>query len=331
MFPLYPYGAGNSRLRGSIESKGDFLLNDMWQFGWNGTWMSDKFFLNDYKLQGIDFSDYYFQDVVSSIYLRGQAAHSYFDLSAYRFRRHDAERRQSHPAHCRAGPRFQSRHRPSRRPHLWARRTAHSRYQRRQHRSHQCSVSIDRPADVRQRLPPLQCLRDAGRKRLRADLYPGQVPVARHSGRLRARLRPGLLAAQLYRFDRRSLEAVPFRASRRRIEPTQRDRIDHLRQLHRLEHGRQFEPGRLLLRFSTGLLRSRHGGRSASNTNFHLLTARRGARRQSRRSGSSSSGPTRSCPGSSPTRTRKVSSSTRRTCSHGTSFRATTGSKAARA
>ena len=85
LFPLYPYGAGNSRLRGSIESKGDFLLNDMWRFGWNGTWMSDKFFLNDYKLQGIDFSDYYFQDVVSSIYLRGQAAHSYFDLSAYRF------------------------------------------------------------------------------------------------------------------------------------------------------------------------------------------------------------------------------------------------------
>ncbi len=85
LFPAYPYGAGNSRLRGSIESKGSFLLNDMWQFGWNGTWMTDKFFLNDYKLQGIDFSNYYFQDVVSSVYLRGQAAHSYFDLSAYHF------------------------------------------------------------------------------------------------------------------------------------------------------------------------------------------------------------------------------------------------------
>ena len=85
LFPAYPYGAGNNRLRGAIESKGNFLLNDMWRFGWNGTWMSDKFFLNDYKLQGIDFSNYYFQDVVSSIYLRGQAAHSYFDLSAYRF------------------------------------------------------------------------------------------------------------------------------------------------------------------------------------------------------------------------------------------------------
>ena len=84
-FPLYPYGAGNIRVRGSIETKGNFFLNDAWQFGWNGTWMTDKFFLNDYRLQGIDFSNYYFQDVVSSIYLRGQAEHAFFDLSAYRF------------------------------------------------------------------------------------------------------------------------------------------------------------------------------------------------------------------------------------------------------
>ena len=57
----------------------------MWQLGWNGTWMSDKFFLNDYRLQGINFDNFYFQDVISTIYLRGQAAQSYFDLSAYHF------------------------------------------------------------------------------------------------------------------------------------------------------------------------------------------------------------------------------------------------------
>ena len=84
-FPEYPYGAGDQRLRGSIETKGNFLLNDMWQFGWDGTWLSDKFFLNDYRLQGINFDNYYFQDVVSSVYLRGQAEQSYFDLSAYHF------------------------------------------------------------------------------------------------------------------------------------------------------------------------------------------------------------------------------------------------------
>jgi len=85
VFPSYPYGAGDQRMRGSIETKGNFFLNPNWQFGWNATWLSDKFFANDYKLQGIDFSNYYFQDIVSSIYLRGEADHSYFDLSAYHF------------------------------------------------------------------------------------------------------------------------------------------------------------------------------------------------------------------------------------------------------
>jgi LPS-assembly protein len=85
VFPAYPYGAGDSRLRGSVETKGNFFLNEYWQFGWNATWLSDKFYANDYKLQGIDFSNYYFQDVVSSVYLRGQADHSFFDLSAYHF------------------------------------------------------------------------------------------------------------------------------------------------------------------------------------------------------------------------------------------------------
>ena len=84
-FPAFPYGAGDMRLRGALESTGNFYLNDMWQLGWNGTWMSDKFFLNDYRLQGINFDNFYFQDVISSIYLRGQGPRSYFDLSAYHF------------------------------------------------------------------------------------------------------------------------------------------------------------------------------------------------------------------------------------------------------
>jgi LPS-assembly protein len=85
LFPDYPYGAGDQRMRGSIETKGNFFLNQEWQFGWNATLLSDKFFANDYQLQGIDFSNYYFQDALSSIYLRGQADHSFFDLSAYHF------------------------------------------------------------------------------------------------------------------------------------------------------------------------------------------------------------------------------------------------------
>jgi LPS-assembly protein len=85
VFPAFPYGAGDMRLRGAIESNGNFFLNDMWQFGWNGAWLSDKFFLNDYRLQGINFDTFFFQDVLSTVYLRGQAAQSFFDLSAYHF------------------------------------------------------------------------------------------------------------------------------------------------------------------------------------------------------------------------------------------------------
>jgi LPS-assembly protein len=85
VFPAFPYGAGDTRLRGAIESNGNFFLNDMWQLGWNGAWLSDKFFLNDYRLQGINFDTFYFQDIISSVYLRGQSAQSFFDLSAYHF------------------------------------------------------------------------------------------------------------------------------------------------------------------------------------------------------------------------------------------------------
>jgi LPS-assembly protein len=84
-FPVFPFGAGDERLRGAIQSSGNFSLNDMWQLGWNGTWLSDKFFLNDYRLQGINFDNFFFQDVLSTVYLRGQAAQSFFDLSVYHF------------------------------------------------------------------------------------------------------------------------------------------------------------------------------------------------------------------------------------------------------
>jgi LPS-assembly protein len=83
-FP-YPYGAGDRRLRGSAESAGEFYLNDKWKFGWDGTLLSDKFYADDYKIKGIDLTNYFFQDIVSSIYLRGQGEHSYFDLSEYQF------------------------------------------------------------------------------------------------------------------------------------------------------------------------------------------------------------------------------------------------------
>jgi len=80
-----PYGAGSNRVRGSLETSGLFYLSPNWKFGWDATFLSDRFYLEDFKIKGVDFSSTYYQDVVSSIYLRGQGERSFFDLSAYTF------------------------------------------------------------------------------------------------------------------------------------------------------------------------------------------------------------------------------------------------------
>jgi LPS-assembly protein len=80
-----PYGSGERRLRGSIESKGEFFINDNWRYGWDVTAVSDPYYLGDYKIKDLDPSLYFFQDIVSSAYLRGQADRGFFDLSAYHF------------------------------------------------------------------------------------------------------------------------------------------------------------------------------------------------------------------------------------------------------
>ena len=85
LFPAYPWDSGDRRWRGSVESTGEFFLNEKWRWGWDITAMSDPFYLNDYKIKNADLSQYYLQDVVSSVYLRGQADRGFFDLSGYRF------------------------------------------------------------------------------------------------------------------------------------------------------------------------------------------------------------------------------------------------------
>jgi LPS-assembly protein len=85
LFPVYPYDSGDRHYRGSLESNGEFYLNDKWRWGWDITAISDPFYLNDYKIKNADPSQYYLQDVVSSVYLRGQADRGFFDLSGYRF------------------------------------------------------------------------------------------------------------------------------------------------------------------------------------------------------------------------------------------------------
>lgn len=84
-FIVAPYGAGSRQFRGSVESKGQFYINEKWKYGWDITQLSDKFYYNDYKIKSSDLSNYYYQDLVSSVYLRGQGDNGFFDLSGYRF------------------------------------------------------------------------------------------------------------------------------------------------------------------------------------------------------------------------------------------------------
>ena len=99
-----PYGAGDVRFRGAAESEGKFYLNPNWTVGWDLTLLSDRFYLNDYRLRALDTTQYYFQDVVSQVYLRGQAGRGFFDLTGYSFQPTSAflDRRQD----ARAVPEF---------------------------------------------------------------------------------------------------------------------------------------------------------------------------------------------------------------------------------
>jgi LPS-assembly protein len=75
----------DQRFRGSAQSQGKVYLNDKWTVGWDLTLLTDRYYITDYKLLTIDPSTYFFQDIVSQIYLRGQDGRGYFDLSAYSF------------------------------------------------------------------------------------------------------------------------------------------------------------------------------------------------------------------------------------------------------
>jgi LPS-assembly protein len=87
-FSAAPYGAANKDFRGSIQSVGRFYINDKWEWGWNVSLLSDKWFLQNYKIQAESLnslSSYFFQEAVSTLYLTGQGDRSWFDARGYYF------------------------------------------------------------------------------------------------------------------------------------------------------------------------------------------------------------------------------------------------------
>jgi LPS-assembly protein len=76
--------------RGSVESNGQFALNNQWVWGWDALLLSDKTFLQDYNPQ---LSRYHVTDPfqtgasegVSQLYLAGKGNRSYFDARSMYF------------------------------------------------------------------------------------------------------------------------------------------------------------------------------------------------------------------------------------------------------
>jgi LPS-assembly protein len=84
-FEPQPFGAGNLKFRGAVESNGQFYINPDWKFGWNVAVATDKFYNSDYGENGETLASNFFGFNTSTVYLTGQGAQSYFDLRGYYF------------------------------------------------------------------------------------------------------------------------------------------------------------------------------------------------------------------------------------------------------
>jgi len=85
--------------RGSIESAGQFRLNDKWVYGWDGTLVTDRAYFQDYglyrKFQSNNLLATTPDYVLSQAYLQGRGERSFFDMRAmyfYGFSSKDSQR-----------------------------------------------------------------------------------------------------------------------------------------------------------------------------------------------------------------------------------------------
>lgn len=82
-----PYGAGNREARGSIETVGQFNINDKWRYGWDIALLSDKWFLQNYKIRSESLaSNYILLESTSQVNLTGAGDRSYFDIRGFYFK-----------------------------------------------------------------------------------------------------------------------------------------------------------------------------------------------------------------------------------------------------
>ncbi len=109
---------GDRELRGNIDTTGQFALNNNWVWGWDGSIVTDKFFLQDYGLRT------YFAlmdpfksgglETVTQLYLTGRGERSYFDARGMYFYGLAGERRAKAASGRPAGRRLQATSSPGR-------------------------------------------------------------------------------------------------------------------------------------------------------------------------------------------------------------------------
>ncbi len=81
-----PYGAREKTFRGSIETTGRFAINDKWNFGWDVATVTDKWFLQNYRVRSESLSSTYIKESISQVYLTGRGESGFFDLRSYYFK-----------------------------------------------------------------------------------------------------------------------------------------------------------------------------------------------------------------------------------------------------
>jgi LPS-assembly protein len=86
-FLASPFGAGDRDARGALETTGRFNINERWVTGWSAALLSDKWFLQNFKVRSDTLaSNYILLESTSQIYLQGQGERSWFDLRGFYFK-----------------------------------------------------------------------------------------------------------------------------------------------------------------------------------------------------------------------------------------------------
>lgn len=73
-------GPGDKTFRGTLDTRGEFWLNEHFLWGWTGTAVSDRSFRDDYSIDSSRASE-----AISSLYLTGMGNRSWFDARLYYF------------------------------------------------------------------------------------------------------------------------------------------------------------------------------------------------------------------------------------------------------